>query len=160
MVDSSPHAGKEKMKSSQFVGFQLENQQYAFPIEKIQEIVILDQLTPTPQVADCVQGVSNLRGEIIPIVSLRLLLGLDPKPFDSETRTIVANVGERTLGCTVDSVSQVIRIPDDVIRPAPETVSAAAGSDIAGFAKLKDGLVILLDVDRLLEPGRLRNSQI
>ena len=158
MTNSSSDVGSEKLKSSQFVGFYLDEQQYAFRIEMIQEIVILDQLTPTPQVADCVEGVCNLRGEIIPIVSLRMLLGLEPKPTDSETRTIVVNVADRTLGCTVDSVSQVIRIPEASIQSAPETV-AAAGGFITGFAKLDDGLVVLLDIDRLLEPERLQSSR-
>lgn len=158
MTNSSSDADKEKMNSSQFVGFYLEDQQYAFRIEMIQEIVILDQLTPTPQVADCVEGVCNLRGEIIPIVSLRNLLGLETKPSDSETRTIVVNVDDRTIGCTVDSVSQVIRISDTSIQPAPETV-AAAGGYVAGFAKLDDVLVILLDVEQLLEPERLQSSR-
>lgn len=158
MANSSSDVSKEKMKSSQFVGFYLDDQQYAIRIEMIQEIVILDQLTPTPQVADCVEGVSNLRGEIIPIVSLRNLLGLESKPTDIETRTIVVNVEQRTMGCTVDSVSQVIRIPDESIQPAPETVTAAGGY-IAGFAKLDDCLVILLDINQLLEPERLQSSR-
>src|SRR5210317_2029112 len=85
-------AMSENQHTLQFVGFQIEDQQYAFRIEQIQEIVILDQITPTPQVADYVEGVSNLRGAIIPIVNLRRLFGLDPKPADSETRTIVVNV--------------------------------------------------------------------
>ncbi len=157
MTNSSPDAGKEKMKSSQFVGFHLDDQQYAIRIETIQEIVILDQLTPTPQVADCVEGVSNLRGEIIPIVSLRMLLGLETKPKDRESRTIVVNVDQRTIGCMVDSVSQVIRIPESSIQPAPETITATGGY-VAGFAKLADGLVILLDVDQLLLPERLQKD--
>ena len=158
MTNSSSDADKEKMNSSQFVGFYLDDQQYAFRIEMIQEIVILDQLTPTPQVVDCVEGVCNLRGEIIPIVSLRNLLGLESKPPDGETRTIVVNVDNRTIGCRVDSVSQVIRISDASIQPAPETV-AAVGGYVAGFAKLEEVLVILLDIEQLLEPERLQSSR-
>ena len=145
----------EKKNSLQFVGFQIDEQQYAFRIEQIREIVILDQVTPTPQVAEYVEGVSNLRGAIIPIINLRKLIGLEPKPADSETRTIVVNVGERTMGCTVDMVSQVIRIPAESIQPAPETVTADGADYISGFAKLDDRLVILLDIDKLLNPERL-----
>jgi purine-binding chemotaxis protein CheW len=162
MVDSSTATSSDgvndNLKSSQFVGFLLEDQRYAFRIEKIREIVILDQLTPTPQVSDCVEGVSNLRGEIIPIVNLRKLLGLTPKPTDGETRTIVVSIGDQTIGCTVDSVSQVMRINDEAIQPAPDTVAAAAGNYITGFAKLDDGLVILLDSEQLLHPDRLLNQ--
>ena len=155
MSDSSPSSATTDSKNtSQFVGFQIDGQQYAFRIEQIQEIVILDQVTPTPQVASYVEGVSNLRGAIIPIINLRRLLGMSPKPADSETRTIVVNVGDRTMGCTVDSVSQVIRIPQDAIQPAPDTMTSDGNHDIAGFAKLDDKLVILLDVDELLSPER------
>ncbi len=141
--------------TSQFVGFQIDGQQYAFRIEQIQEIVILDQVTQTPQVATYVEGVSNLRGAIIPIINLRELLGLARRPADSETRTIIVNVGDRTIGCTVDSVSQVIRIPEDSIQAAPDTLIADGTRDIAGFAKLDDKLVVLLDIDELLSTDRL-----
>ena len=152
-AESPPSAAlSEKKNTSQFVGFQIDGQQYAFRIEQIQEIVILDQVTQTPQVADYVEGVSNLRGAIIPIINLRKLFGLDPKPTDGDTRTIVVNVGERTMGCTVDTVSQVIRIPEESIQPAPETVTADGANYISGFAKLDERLVILLDIDELLNP--------
>ena len=141
--------------SSQYVGFEVDGQHYAFQIEQIQEIVILEQVTRTPQVADYIEGVSNLRGSIIPIINLRRLFGLDPKPPDGETRTIVVNVGERTMGCTVDAVSQVIRIPEESIQPAPDTVTVDGANYVFGFAKLDECLVILLDIDELLSPDRL-----
>ena len=148
----------DRKNSAQFVGFHIDGQQYAFCIEQIQEIVILDQVTQTPQVADYVEGVSNLRGAIIPIINLRKLFGLDPKPTDEDTRTVVVNVGERTMGCTVDAVSQVIRIPEKSIQPAPDTVTADGANYISGFAKLDERLVILLDIDELLNPERLERN--
>ena len=148
----------ETTHSSQFVGFEVDGQHYAFQIEQIQEIVILEQVTQTPQVADYIEGVSNLRGSIIPIINLRKLFGLDPKPADADTRTIVVNVDQRTMGCTVDMVSQVIRIPTENIQPAPETVTAEGADYISGFAKLDEGLVIILDIDKLLNPERLAHN--
>lgn len=144
-----------KKNSSQFVGFEIAGQAYAFRIEQIQEIVILDQVTKTPQVADYVEGVSNLRGSIIPIINLRKLFGLEARPVDGETRTIVVNVGDRTMGCTVDQVSQVIRIAEENIQAAPETVTANGANYIAGFARHNGQLVILLDIDELLDPKKL-----
>ena len=152
MGDPAPTANKH---TSQFVGFQLDGQAYAFRIEQIQEIVILDQVTRTPQVPDYCDGVSNLRGSIIPIINLRRLFGLEPKPADGETRTIVVNVGERTMGCTVDMVSHVVRILAEDIQPAPETVTADGADYIAGFARLDGELVVVLDIDRLLDPDQL-----
>lgn len=152
---NEPHA--KKQNSSQFVGFQLAGQEYAFRIEQIQEIVILEKVTKTPQVPDYVEGVSNLRGSIIPIINLRKLFGLEIKPPDAETRTIVVNVGHRTMGCTVDMVSQVMRILEENIQPAPETVTANGAHYIAGFARQNGRLLILLDIDELLDPAKLEH---
>ena len=148
-------SGARQKHTSQFVGFQIDGQSYAFRIEQIQEIVILDQVTKTPQVPEYVEGVSNLRGTIIPIVNLRVLFGLASKPADAETRTIVVNVGPRTMGCTVDTVSQVIRIPEEDIQDAPDTVTSDGAQYICGFAKLGDQLMIVLDIDELLAPEKL-----
>jgi purine-binding chemotaxis protein CheW len=140
---------------AQFVAFRIENQVYAFRIEQIQEIVILSQVTRTPQVPAYVEGVANLRGSIIPIINLRKLFGLEPKPIDDETQTIVVNVGTRTIGCTVDMVTQVVRINQDAIHAAPETVTAHGAHYISGFARVADQLIVLLEVEELLDPQKL-----
>ena len=140
---------------AQFVAFRIENQTYAFRIEQIQEIVILSQITRTPQVPDYVEGVANLRGSIIPIVNLRKLFGLEPKPIDADTRTIVVNVGKRTIGCTVDTVTQVVRIAQDAVHAAPETVTGHGASYISGFARVQEQLIVLLEVEELLDPQKL-----
>jgi purine-binding chemotaxis protein CheW len=139
----------------QFVGFELAGQKYAFRIERIQEIVIPAAITRIPEVPRYVDGVSNLRGTIIPIINLRALFGLEPREPDADTRTVVVNVGPRTMGCTVDSVTRVMRVAADQIQPAPDTVLASGRRYIDGFARLGDELFILLDVDQLLEPANL-----
>ena len=157
MQETTEHRSdvNSQRNTSQFVGFQIDGQQYAFRIEQIQEIVIPDQVTKTPQVAEYVEGVSNLRGTIIPIINLRRLFGLQHKSADADTRTIVVNVGERTMGCTVDMVSQVMRIPDEDIQDAPETVTADGANYITGFATVGGRLMIVLDIDELLDPEKL-----
>ncbi len=141
--------------SAQFVGFRLAGQDYVFSIGQIQEIVIPDRVTKTPQVPDYVEGVSNLRGTIIPIINLRRLFGLEQQPVNEDTRTIVVNVGTRTVGCTVDAVTQVIRIAAEDIQPAPDLVAGAATPWIAGFAKQDERLLIVLDINELLDPTKL-----
>lgn len=141
--------------SMQFVGFQLAEQEYAFRIEQIQEIVIPDRVTRMPQVPDYVEGVSNLRGTIIPIINLRRLFDLEAKAKDDATRTIVANVGPRTIGCTVDAVTQVIRITPEQIQPAPEIVKSEGAAYVAGFAKLESRLIVLLEIEELLDPAKM-----
>lgn len=141
--------------SMQFVGFRLADQEYAFRIEQIQEIVIPDRVTRMPQVPDYVEGVSNLRGTIIPMINLRLLFDMESKPKDEATRTIVVNVGSKVIGCTVDAVTQVIRITPENIQPAPDIVKADGAAYIAGFAKQDQRLIILLEISELLDPAKL-----
>jgi purine-binding chemotaxis protein CheW len=142
-------------KVAQFVTFRVDGQAYAFRIDQIREIVILNQVTRIPQVPDYVEGVANLRGSIIPIINLRTLFGLPTKSLDSDTRTIVVHVGEKLVGCQVDSVTQVVRIDHDSIRPAPDTVTGNGAGYIAGFARVQEQLVVLLDINQLLDPQRL-----
>jgi len=141
--------------TAQFVAFRVADQTYAFRIDQIKEIVILTQVTRTPQVPDYVEGVANLRGSIIPIVNIRRLFGLTPQPNSPDTRTIVVNVGGKTIGCIVDSVTQVVRIDHDAIQSVPETVTCGGANYISGFAKLKDELIVLLEVDEMLDPQKL-----
>ncbi len=141
--------------SPQFVGFRLANQNYIFRIESIQEIVMPSRVAKIPEVPAYVDGVSNLRGMIIPIINLRSLFNLKRRPHDEETRTIVVNIGSRTIGCTVDSVLRVMRVPEDTIQPAPDSVNGSGRRFIEGFTRVEDDLFILLDASQLLEPANL-----
>lgn len=152
---ASNPASTRHSDASQFVEFEVDAKRYAIRIEKIREIVILKDITQMPQVPAYVDGVSNLRGDIIPIINLRGLFGIARKPVDDETRTIVVNVGTRTVGCTVDTVTQVLRIREGDIQPAPETITSDDAIGIAGFAKVDDRLVIILNVDELLNFEKL-----
>lgn len=143
---------------AQFVEFEVNDQNYAFPIGEIREIVILKSVTPTPQVPAFVDGVANLRGSIIPIINLRVLFGMPYRPIDDETRTIVVNVGNKVMGCTVDRVTRVLRVEKESIARAPETIVEDGRTYIRGFATVNDRLLIVLDVAELLSPERIKSS--
>ena len=149
------HGSQPNTTSPQFVGFRLANQNYIFRIESIQEIVMPSRVAKIPEVPAYVDGVSNLRGMIIPIINLRSLFNLKRRPHDDETRTVVVNVGSRTIGCTVDSVLRVMRVPADTIQPAPDSVNGTGRRFIEGFTRVEDDLFILLDASQLLEPTNL-----
>ncbi|MFO0951957.1 MAG: chemotaxis protein CheW [Isosphaeraceae bacterium] len=136
----------------QFVGFRLDREEYAIPITTIQEIIVMKPVTRIPQVPEFIEGLINLRGSVLPVVNLRRLLGLPPREFDDETRTVIVNVGGRTLGYVVDEVTQVMRVSSDQIQPTPLSVAAVAKRHIAGLARLEDRLLIILDIERLLAP--------
>jgi purine-binding chemotaxis protein CheW len=135
----------------QLVGFRLDNEDYAIAITKIQEIILMKPITRIPQVPDFIEGLINLRGSVIPIVNLRKRFGLSSREVDDETRTIVVNIHDKTVGCIVDAVTQVMRINRDQIQPPPLSVLAISHQYIAGLARLDDRLLIILDIERLFD---------
>lgn len=139
----------------QLVGFRLDNEDYAIAITKIQEIILMKPITRIPQVPDFIEGLINLRGSVIPIVNLRKRFGLAAREVDDETRTIVVNVHDKTVGCIVDAVTQVMRINRDQIQPPPLSVLAVSHQYISGLARLEDRLLIILDIDRLFDEQSL-----
>jgi purine-binding chemotaxis protein CheW len=135
----------------QLVGFRLDNEDYAIAITKIQEIILMKPITRIPQVPDFIEGLINLRGSVIPIINLRKRFGLPVRSVDDETRTIVVNIHDKTVGCIVDAVTQVMRINRDQIQQPPLSVLAIAHQYIAGLARLEDRLLIVLDIERLFD---------
>jgi len=144
-------------QTAQFVGFRIDAQEFAFAIGRIQEIIVLNEVTPIPQVEDYVEGVTNLRGDIIPVVDLRRLFGMPPIEVDRESRVIIVNVGEKTVGCRVDAVTQVITIPTEAVEPAPSMITGDVNRYIDGFANVDGRIVVMLDSDQLLNPAKLEN---
>jgi purine-binding chemotaxis protein CheW len=140
---------KRDQSIRQFVGFRLAEEDYAIAITKIREIILMKPITRLPQVPDSIEGLINLRGTVIPIVNLRKLFGLPARGFDDETRTIVVTIQDKTVGCIVDEVTQVMRIAAEQLQPVPVAMHAVATRSIAGLAKLEDRLLIILDIDNL-----------
>jgi purine-binding chemotaxis protein CheW len=141
----------EETSSQQLVGFRLGGEEYGIEITTIQEIILMGDITRVPQVPHFIEGLINLRGSVIPIIDLRKRFGLPLTERTEESRVVVVNVCEKTMGLVVDAVTQVIRVNKDQIEPTPPTVSAAGKEHIAGLAKLDNRMLILLDIERLLE---------
>ncbi|MDX2037163.1 MAG: chemotaxis protein CheW [Isosphaeraceae bacterium] len=139
----------------QLVGFRLAEEDYAIAITKIQEIILMKPITRLPEVPVFIEGLINLRGSVIPIVHLRKRFGLPHRDFDDETRTIVVNLEDRTIGFIVDAVTQVMRINADDVQPVPLSVRSHDRRHISGLAKLEDRLLIILDIEKLFDTGDL-----
>jgi purine-binding chemotaxis protein CheW len=144
----------------QFVGFRLDNEDYAIGITEIQEIILMKPIMRIPEVPGYIEGLINLRGSVIPIVNLRKRFGLPARDFDDETRTIVVNIHDKTVGCIVDAVTQVMRINRDQLQPPPLGVLAVNQRYLAGLAKLDDRLLIILEIDKLFEAEELNASAV
>lgn len=150
--------GKTNGSLVQFVGFSLADVDYAFEIRRIQEIILMPPITRIPQMPAWIEGLINLRGSVIPIVSLRRRFDLDERPSDDDTRIIVLNVGTKTVGVVVDSVSRVMKLSPLQIQPPPLTIDAIERSTLQGVARVEDKLVVILDVDRMFPLEHLKTG--
>ncbi|MBI5643123.1 MAG: chemotaxis protein CheW [Deltaproteobacteria bacterium] len=134
----------------QLVTFRLGHEEFSLDILKVQEIIRHMELTRVPRTPDFVDGVINLRGRVIPVLDLRKRFGLPADEKTNETRIIVVDVDNRTVGLKVDAVSEVLRLPADTVEPPPSIVTGAESDYIKGVGKLDGRLLILLDVSKIL----------
>ncbi len=133
----------------QLVTFKLGTEEFGVDILKVQEINKMMSITKIPNAPAFIEGVINLRGKIIPIVDLRKRLGFREKPYDKSTRIIVVELEGLVLGFIVDSVSEVLRIPENTIEPPPSMVAGIESEYIEGVGKLDDRLLILLELKKI-----------
>jgi purine-binding chemotaxis protein CheW len=136
--------------NGQFLTFTLQNEEYGIEILKVQEIKGFSKITPIPNAPSFVRGVMNLRGTVVPIIDLRARFSMTEKDYDQFTCIIVVNVGTRVVGLVVDTVSDVLNIPNDSIADPPELASVGDSSCITGMGKLGERIVMLLDTGRLV----------
>lgn len=134
----------------QLVSFKVGDAEFGVDILRVQEINKMMELTVVPNTPSFVEGVVNLRGRIIPVINLRSRLGLDEKDYDTETRIIVVDLHDKTIGFIVDEVKEVLRIPKSITEPPPEIVSGVDSEYITAIGKLEDRLLILLDLAKVL----------
>ena len=134
----------------QLVSFRLASEEYGIEITKVQEIILMGEITRVPQTPEYIMGLINLRSTVIPIVDLRLRFGLPQEQTSDETRIMVVNVAGKTIGIIVDAVSEVLRISQEQIAPPPPTVAGLGREYLTGLVKLEKRLLILLDIDKIL----------
>ncbi|MBF0328277.1 MAG: chemotaxis protein CheW [Nitrospirae bacterium] len=134
----------------QLVTFNLDNEEYAVDILKVQEINRMTEITRVPNSPAYVEGVVNLRGKVIPVINIRTKFSLEAKEPDSRSRIMIMDIEGITMGVVVDSVSEVLRIPGNIVEPTPPLASNISAEFMKGIAKLADRLIILLDLDRML----------
>ncbi|HUZ77047.1 MAG TPA: chemotaxis protein CheW [Chloroflexota bacterium] len=137
--------------SQQVVVFDLSNETYALDVAYVQGIRRIEPLTPVPGAPYYIDGVMNLRNEVIPVVDLRKRFGLPLKTTSERSRIIVVQLSDETVGAIVDAVSEVITVSPDSIEPASRVVTALDAEYIRGIAKVDGRLVAILNPDRLLE---------
>lgn len=141
---------KEQKELLQLVSFKIGDEEFGVDILSVQEINRMSQITKVPNTPDFIEGVINLRGRIIPVIDLRVKLGMARKEHGKNTRIVVVELKGQTIGFIVDEVSEVLRIPKDITEAPPEMVGGVRGDYITSIGKLEDRLLILLDLEKIL----------
>jgi len=134
----------------QLVVFELENEKYGVDIASVEGIIKMQEITRLPHAPEFIEGITNLRGTIVPVVDLRTRFGLPSKEPTRDTRIVIANMDSSKVGIIVDAVTQVIRVPEDKIEPPPQMSVTINSAFIKNIAKLESELVILLDLGKVL----------
>jgi purine-binding chemotaxis protein CheW len=149
---------EEKEQLMQLVGFTIGNEQFGVDILMVQEIIRSAPITSVPNSPDFIEGVINLRGNIIPVIELRKRLNLFRKDSASkESWILILDINGRVTGFIVDSVTRVLKILESTIEPPPEVVVAGlANQYIRGVCDIGEGLLIMLDFNRILLADELK----
>lgn len=150
-MSSNPENKNESNELLQLVSFKIANEEFGIDILNVQEINKMTQVTKVPNSPEFVEGVINLRGRVIPVVNLRVKMDLPNREYDKDTRIIVVDLSGKTVGFLVDSVSEVLRIPRNIMEPPPSIVAGINSNYITAVGKLEDRLLILLDLDKILQ---------
>jgi purine-binding chemotaxis protein CheW len=134
----------------QVVVFTLDKEEYCVPVMQVREIVPHTQPTRIPHTPPFIEGVINLRGTITSVLDLRKRFGLGDASHNDDTRIIVVDLAEESLGFLVDTVSEVLRLPSNTFEPPPPQVVSVDTTFIQGVGKVGDRLLILLDLEKVL----------
>ena len=134
----------------EYLSFKLGAEEYGIDILRVQEIRGYEPPTRIANAPDFIKGVVNLRGTIVPVVDMRLRFALPDVQYNSFTVVIILNLRNRIVGIVVDSVSDVMELPAESIRPAPEIESVIDNACILGLGSVGDRMLILLDIETLM----------
>jgi purine-binding chemotaxis protein CheW len=135
---------------NQIVIFELSGEHFGVDITRVESIIKMQPISQLPHVPGFVEGVTNLRGKVLPVIDLRKRFGLPPQQADKNSRIIVVNLNQREVGMIVDEVSEVLTVPEGAVEPAPAIATTVDSSFITGIAKIEERLVILLDLTQVL----------
>ncbi len=146
---------QEQSESHQYLSFTLGQEAYAIDILKVQEIRGYDAVTPIANTPAYIKGVTNLRGNIVPIVDLRLRFNVGQASYNEFTVVIILGVGARVVGIVVDGVSDVVALRAQDVRPAPQFNSVFDTRYLSGLAMIGEQMLIMVDIEQLIRSSDL-----
>lgn len=150
MADAAPAGEQRAARMETWVTFRLAGEVFGFAVETIQEIVRVGDIVRVPHAPYAVRGICNVRGRVVPVMDLRIRLGLAPADLGPHSRILIAPLRGRLLGLLVDSVEQVERIDRNGVTAPPDDVMTEHSEYINGVYQNEAAFLILLDAERVL----------
>ncbi|TFW06678.1 chemotaxis protein CheW [Oxalobacteraceae bacterium OM1] len=150
-----PEKTDHDIAGREFLAFTLGKEEYGIDILKVQEIRGYEAVTRIANAPEFIKGVVNLRGIIVPIVDMRIKFQLGEPTYDQFTVVIILNIGGRIVGMVVDSVSDVITLNPEQIKPAPEMGTALNTDYLIGLGTIDQRMLILVDIDQLMSSAEM-----
>ncbi|PXW91429.1 purine-binding chemotaxis protein CheW [Streptohalobacillus salinus] len=144
------------MSTEKFIVFQLKGQEYGASIQQIVSIEKLQDIVSLPQVSDFIEGITKLRGEVIPVIDLKARMDMEKSEKTDQSRMLVALVDGVSVGFIVDAASDVLDIDEEIIEPAPTTIRGVHAHFLNGVAKLEDRLLLLVDLAYILNHDEIK----
>ncbi len=146
----------EGIERDQYLVFIVKAQEFGIQAMRVQEISALLETTEVPNAPPYIEGIMNLRGHLASVINFRKKFGFEPKEYDEDTRIIMTEHKRFPIGILVDSVEEVIKIPDEKVQKLPETTTTAMSEEyITGVGMMEGRLIILLDADKVLTKHEL-----
>ncbi len=140
----------EDTQKDKYLTFCLADEDYGLDIGDVTEIIGVQKITQVPGMPSHIKGVINLRGQVIPVMDMRLRFQLPPQEYDPRTCIIVTEVAHQTMGMVVDRVNEVVDIPENQVEPPKAQTEGASGSYVKGLGKIGENIRILLDTEKIL----------
>ena len=147
---SSITATADTAKPLEFLAFTLGKEEYGIDIQTVQELRGYETVTRIANAPEFIKGVMNLRGNIVPVIDMRIRFRLGEPAYDQFTVVVILNIGARVVGMVVDSVSDVTTLSREQIKPAPEMGTTFEAGHLIGLGTLESRMLILLDIEKMM----------
>lgn len=134
--------------SGRFLTFLLNGASYGLPLQSIIEIISIQGITTVPMLPDYITGIINLRGKVVPVVDIRVKMGMQPRPYDMYTCIVVVNIGDLSLGLIVDKVNAVITADASQMTNPPSSISSGV-QQLSSIINTDNGVILIIALEKL-----------
>lgn len=153
--DANYSSMNQNLADDKYLTFWIDNQLFGFPALDVAQIVGMQQITPIPEFPQYAKGIINLRGEIIPVLDMRLRLHRSEADYNERTCIIVTSINNNSIGLIVDTVEEVSEITKNQISPPPKLSNEITNVFLTGVAQLQDKIILLVDTEKILTKDEL-----